>query len=244
MTRKLLFVLFLLGTITFQPFIPSLLAAPPSQEQVTISSPRDGAVVRGVVSIIGTATHAEFWKYEIYYAPEPNPTDNWVFIGTVHETFVVDGLLETWNTSFIADGVYALRLRVVRRDGNYVEYTVHNISVANTKPTETPTLEATPTPENTPTPLLPTPTPEIVQPPTLTPHPSPTPIRATATPEDKNPLPKVEVNASNLGKAFCYGAGGTVAIFGLLVIYAAIRGTVTWFWSLIWDRSRQRDQEI
>jgi hypothetical protein len=243
MTRKLLVALFLLAVATLQPLIPSLLAAPRSQEQAVISSPRDGAVVRGAVSIIGTAMHPEFWKYEVYYAPEPNPTDQWVFIGTLHETSVENGLLETWNTSFIPDGVYALRLRVVRRDANYTEYTVHNISVANTTPTDTPTPEASPTPENTPTPPPPTATPEIEQPPTSTPHPSPTPIPVTATPEDENQLPNVEVNTGNLGKAFCYGGGATVAVFGLLAIYAVVRRIVIWFWSLIWDRPRRRDYE-
>lgn len=244
MTRKLLVALLVLAAAALQPFIPSLLAAPQSQEQAIISSPRDGAVVRGAVSIIGTATHPEFWKYEVYYAPEPNPTDQWVFIGTLHETSVENGLLETWNTSFIPDGVYALRLRVVRRDANYTEYTVHNISVANTTPTDTPTPEASPTPENTPTPPPPTDTPEIEQPPTSTPRPSPTPIPVTATPEDENQLPKVEVNTGNLGKAFCYGGGATVIVFGLLAIYAIVRRIVIWFWSLIWDRPRRRDYEI
>jgi len=245
MIRKLFLVMLLLGALIAQSSSLPLFAAPLNQEESGISSPRDGAVVRGVVSIIGTAVHPEFWKYEIYYAPYPNPTEQWVFIGTVHETSVTNGQLETWNTNFIPDGVYALRLRVVRRDGNYNEYTVNNISVANTKPTETPTLEATPTPEDTPTPPPPTSTPEIVQPPTLTPRPSPTSIPATATPEEaENPLPQVEVSTGNLGKAFCYGGGATAAVFGLLAIYATIRGIVTWFWSLIWDRSRRRDQEI
>jgi hypothetical protein len=245
MVRKLFFALFFLGMVAFPISIPTLRAAPLNQEQaIIITSPRDGAVVRGVVSIIGTASHTDFWKYEVYYAPEPNPTDQWVFIGTVHETAVVNGLLETWNTNFIPDGVYALRLRVVRRDGNYVEYTAHNISVANTKPTDTPTLEATPTPEKTPTPLPPTPTPEIVQPPTSTPRPLPTTVSTATTTEGGNALPKVEVSAGNLSKAFCYGAGGMVAFFGLFTIYAIARGIVTWFWSLIWDRSRRRDQEM
>jgi len=247
MTRKLIFALLLLAAAALQPFIPPLLAAPPSQEQAIISSPRDGAVVRGVVSIIGTAMHPEFWKYEVYYAPEPNPTDQWVFIGTLHETSVENGPLETWNTSFIPDGVYALRLRVVRRDANYTEYTVHNISVSNTKPTDTPTPEASPTPENTPTPPPPTDTPEIQQPPTSTPRPSPTSISATATPEDEDSAvarPTVEVNTGNLSKAFCYGGGATVALFGLFTIYAIIRRIVIWFWSLIWDRSHRRDYEI
>jgi cell division septation protein DedD len=247
MIRKLLYALLLLGAASLQPFMPSLLAAPSSQEQAIITSPRDGAVVRGVVSIIGTAMHPEFWKYEVYYAPEPNPTDQWVFIGTLHETSVEDGLLETWNTNFIPDGVYALRLRVVRRDANYTEYTVHNISVANTKPTETPTLAATPTPQDTPTPPPPTATPEIQQPPTSTPRPSPTRVPATATPQDENPAssrPNVQINTGSLGTAFCYGGGGMIALFVLFAIYAVMRRIVIWLWSLIWDRSRRQDYEI
>lgn len=244
MIRKLLFALFLLGIVAAPAFIPAAFAAPQNQEQAIITSPRDGAVVRGVVSIIGTATHPDFWKYEVYYAPEPNPTDQWVFVGIVHETAVINGPLETWNTNFIPDGVYALRLRVVRRDGNYFEYTAHNISVANTRPTDTPTPDATPTPEATPTPPLPTFTPEIVQPPTSTPRPQPTSIPTTEASEGNETSPQVELNAGNLGKAFCYGSGAAVAIFGLLVIYAIARRIVLWFWSLIWDRSRRRDQEI
>jgi len=248
MTRKLFLAMFLLGALIAQSSSLPLFAAPLNQEESGISSPRDGAEVRGVVSIIGTAVHPEFWKYEVYYAPYPNPTEQWVFVGTVRETPVTNGQLETWNTNFISDGVYALRLRVVRRDGNYTEYTVNNINVTNTmptKPAETPTLEATSTPEDTPTPPPPTSTPEIVQPPTLTPRPSPTSIPPTATPEEEeNPLPQVDVSAGNLSKAFCYGGGATVAVFGLLAIYAIIRGIVTWFWSLIWDRSRRRDQGI
>ena len=241
MIRKLIQVTLLLGIIAFQPFTPLLNAAPPSQNESGITSPRDGAVVRGVVSIIGTASHSEFWKYEIYYAPGTNPTDQWVFVGTVHETAVVNGQLETWNTNFIPDGVYALRLRVVRRDGNYVEYTVRNINVANTTPTETPTPEATPTTENTPTPQPPTPTPEIMQPPTATPRPSPTFLPVTPTPEDDNSLPKIELNSKNARTAFFIGGGGILAIFGLLAIYFIIRAIVLWFWTLVWDRSRRRN---
>jgi len=244
MIRKVYLVFLFLGAMVLQPLLPQLNAAPPIQEQSGITSPRDGAVVRGVVSIVGTAAHPEFWKYEIYYAPEPNPTEQWVFIGTVHETPVVNGQLEIWNTTFIPDGVYTLRLRVVRRDGNYIEYPVRNISVANTKPTDTPTPAATATPENTPTPLPPTATPEIVQPPTATPRPTPTFLPATPTPEESGTLPQVELSSSNLGRAFCYGGGGVLIFFGLLAIYFVIRSIVLWFWTLVWDRPRRRDQQF
>ena len=114
-------------------------AAPPGQAgQAVITSPRDNDVVRGLLVIKGTATHPNFWKYEIHYALEP--TNQWVVLG-VHETQVVDGRLEVWDTTQVPDGSYSLRLRVVRKDGNYDEYYVREISVANAQPSETPTLQ-------------------------------------------------------------------------------------------------------
>jgi len=201
-------------------------AAPQSQGgQAIITSPRDGAVVRGTVSIIGTATHPDFWKYEVFFAPEP--TEDWHSVSTFHENQVTDGLLDTWNTTLVPDGVYSLRLRVVRRDGNYIEYTVRGISVANHKPTDTPTPAAptpTPTPRPTPTPLPPTPTVVIEQPPTATPRPTPTPGGVPPTPTPGNPKPNI--NVSGLGRAFCYGAGGAVGIFVLLGVLALLRRLV------------------
>ena len=126
-------------------------AAPPGQAgQAVITSPRDNDVVRGLLVIKGTATHPNFWKYEIHYALEP--TNQWVVLG-VHETQVVDGRLEVWDTTQVPDGSYSLRLRVVRKDGNYDEYYVRQISVANAQPTETPTPAESPTPTATPVPI-------------------------------------------------------------------------------------------
>src|SRR4030042_5641440 len=65
---------------------------------IGITSPQGGAVVRGTVPIVGTAVDGAFWKYEVYYAAEPNPSDRWTFLGVVHEKQVADGLLETWET--------------------------------------------------------------------------------------------------------------------------------------------------
>jgi len=161
-------------------------AAPPAQGMAVITSPQSLTTVRGNVVIEGSATHPEFWKYEVHYGVEPSPQD-WVLIGEVHETPVSSGRLETWNTALVPDGSYSLRLRVARRDGNYDEYYVRQLRVANTQPTETPTPEEeeeTPTPTVTPTPLPPTPTIVIEQPRRETPTPSP-----TATPRPASVAP-------------------------------------------------------
>ena len=192
--------------------------------EAVITSPRDRAVVRGRVSIQGTATHPEFWKYEVAYGPEPNPGDQWTLIGVVHETPVVDNVLETWDTTLLPDGSYSLRLRVVRRDGNYQEYFVREIAVANAEPTDTPTTEVTPTPTNTPTPLPPTPTIIIELPvlPSATPRPLPTVaqvIKPTATPAPSF----FNIQLPDLGGAFCWGVGAAAFAFLLVGLLTLLR---------------------
>ena len=203
--------------------------------EAVITSPRDRAVVRDKVSIRGTATHPEFWKYEVAYGPEPNPSDQWILIGVVHETQVVDNVLETWDTTLLPDGNYSLRLRVVRRDGNYQEYFVREVAVANTQPTDTPLPPpVTPTPIDTPTPLPPTPT-IVIELPVL---PSPTPqplatiapvIRPTPTPEQSF----FNIKLPDLGGAFCWGAGAAAFSFLLVGLLALLRRLFSLLFSLL-----------
>jgi hypothetical protein len=212
-------------------FLVALIEAAPGRSpqeqapQAVITSPRDRAVVRDKVSIQGTATHPEFWKYEVAYGPEPNPGDQWVLIGMVHETQVIDNVLETWDTTLLPDGNYSLRLRVVRRDGNYDEYFVREIAVANTLPTDTPLPPAvTPTPTDTPTPLPPTPT-IVIELPVL-PSPTPQPLATTAPVIRPTPTPApsfFNVNLPNLGGAFCWGAGAAAFVFLLVGLLALLR---------------------
>lgn len=211
-------------------FLVMIIEAAPGhspQEQgpeAVITSPRDRAVVRGKVSIKGTATHPEFWKYEVAYGPEPNPGDQWILIGAVHETQVVDNVLETWDTTLLPDGNYSLRLRVVRRDGNYQEYFVREIAVANAVPTDTPTPEVTPTPTNTPTPLPPTPTIVIELPvlPSPTPRPLPT-VAPVIRPTPTSAPSFFSINMPDLGGAFCWGAGAAAFAFLLVGLLTLLR---------------------
>ena len=162
-----------------------VLPLPSHAQQSGITDPKSGAVVAGIVQIKGTAVHPQFQRYELYYSPEPPTNNSWVFIGQAHTQQVINGLLGTWDTRSVPDGRYALRLRVVRLDGNYDEYFVRNLQVSNTKPTATPTPAVTPTPTITPTPLPPTPTIIISVPgegAAGTPTPTPTPARTAVTP--------------------------------------------------------------
>ena len=222
--KKSILALCLLAVLLMALSVMSLEAAPPQQGAV-ITSPQDRDVVRGLLVIKGTATSSSFWKYEIHYAPEPNPTDQWMLVGDVHEAQVTDGRLQTWDTSLVSDGTYSLRLRVVRVDGNYDEYYVRQISVVNAQPTETPT--ATPTPLATRTPLPPTPTVIIEQPPTATPRPTSTPGPAGVTPEPEAET-GLNITAQGLGKALLYGAGATLGLFLLMAIITTLRRLISW----------------
>jgi hypothetical protein len=200
-------------------------AAPPGQDEplAVITSPRDNSQIsHGQVLIMGSADHPQFWKYEVAYGPEPNPGDQWMLIGVVHETPVIGDVLERWDTTDLLDGVYSLRLRVVRLDGNYDEFFVRGVTLSSA-PTDTPTpaqVMETATPTRTPTPLPPTPTISIEQPtlaPTPTPRPPPTP--ATLAPRPTVALSVDSLGLGNLGSAFCLGAeitGGVFLLFGLL----------------------------
>lgn len=194
-----------------------------------IISPRDNAVVAGSVAILGTATHPEFWKYELYFSPMIS--QEWVFVGQVHETAVVNGQLEIWHTHTVPDGAYQLRLRVVRRDGNYDEYYVRNISVSNTVPTATPTLEATPTRALTRTPQPPTPTIVVEQPTLPTPTPKPTANQTTVPETMVEPTavnsPPSALSVEGLSNAACYGGALAGGVFLLMVILALLRRVVS-----------------
>lgn len=150
-------VLAILWTALGAPLLPV------AQAQSGITSPATGAVVSGAVPIMGTAVIDPFQKYELHYKMEPSGDDAYIYFdgGT---TPVQNGQLGVWQAGGLPAGVYSIRLRVVRNDGNYAEFFAQNISV-NQEP---------PTPSPTPTSSEPTPTPIPTA--TFTPAPQPTPV--------------------------------------------------------------------
>lgn len=197
-----------------------------SWAQVTgqITSPRDRASVRGKVPIEGSAHGPQFQKYEIHFGPEPNPGDQWTPIaGSPFTVPVVQGRLGLWDTTLIPDGVYSLRLRVVRLDGNYDEYFVRGIQVTNTRPTETPIPSPTPTsaaPTETP---APTPTIVVWVPTVASPTPRPTSTPIPTAPPTETPEPP-DLPFQSVSDAACWGAGATLAVFIGIGLLFALKG--------------------
>lgn len=205
------------------------------QDLAIISSPASNSVVQGSVQITGSADYPSFQFYILEVSPEP-VTDQWQIIGEIHEQPVIDGVLETWDTTRLPDGSYTIRLRVVRLDGNYSEGFSQQVVVANAQPipTDTPTptsVEAEPTrlPTVTPTSLPPTPTIVIEQPivDTPTPRPIPTTPPLADPEEDTSLVPTVSgFSLSPLRDACIYGGGLMVVVFLLFGFLSAIRQIV------------------
>lgn len=251
--RKLCVLISLGLAIAFALPLVKVVAEPPmrpvGQDMLAkIDSPLPNSVLQGRVQVKGSAQHPQFSFYKVEFGPGENPTDDQMaIIGAIHEEQVVNGLLETWDTSLVPDGAYTLRLRVVDITGNYQEDWVRRLSVNNTSPTPTPTPEVPPTPvfvppTFTPTIIPPTPTIVVEQPflnqPTATPPPPPTvdfkPVptmgtlvaaqepTATSTPRPTStPAPSIAelVQPQQLGNALCYGA---LFMAGVFVFFGAL----------------------
>ena len=214
-TRFLLVCCLLLGSLL-------LVAASPSQQgaQAIITSPQQNATVRGLVVVKGSASIGNFQFYKVEFGRGANPSE-WQIIGSTRPAPVIDGVLVQWDTTPLPDGVYSLRLQVVKMDGNYQEYYVRQLIVANKAPTETPTLtqvqeRATPVPTAT---VGPTATLAILQPTAAIAQPTPTPtperpMRGLAVPE----LPMAVWR-----DAFCMGAATMGAIFAVLGVVFVLR---------------------
>ena len=120
--------------------------------QSGITSPEQDSSVSGPVPIMGTAAGSPFARYELSYKEASQGEEAFSYFGGETRQ-VVNGQLGVWQTDVLAPGIYTLRMRVVRPDGNYGEFFVHNINVGREPVTPTPD-EPTPTPIpiDTPTP--------------------------------------------------------------------------------------------
>jgi hypothetical protein len=220
-------------------------AAPRAQEpRPVIAQPEQDSAVRGVVQVVGSAVHPQFQRYELYYAPWPIPSDQaWVFIGDAHYQAQPLGLLGTWDTRAVPDGTYALRVRVVKKDGNYNDSDPRRVLVANTRPPETPTPAETEVPTQVPSPLPPTATVFVEVPtitietstpePTATPGadvtPSPTPLISVGT----DSPPSLDLMAARLMKVAKTAAVYTVGFFLAVGLFFAVKALLYWVWQRV-----------
>lgn len=203
-----------------------------------ITSPTEGQLLQGNVTITGSASHHNFDRYELAYGPEPNPNDSWQGFGGNNQQ-VTDGQLGIWNTRVVADGTYTIRLRVIRKDSNYDEAFVRSVKISNQQPIGTPTFAVPPPtfgPEVTSAPVG---TIMVEQPPTSMPTSSSNAANApsvTGTPSEKsNASGNNSVTFTDLAGSACLGGlGWTFAVFVLLGVIVFSRSQLKHY------RRRQR----
>jgi hypothetical protein len=79
------------------------------------------------VTIRAAAADPSFWKWQLDIMVNGQDT---AFLGLGEQPLATPTDIFLWDTRSIADGDHVLRLRVVRRDGNYDEFfvpvSVHN----------------------------------------------------------------------------------------------------------------------
>lgn len=232
-----------------------------AQEQNGITSPVAGQVVSGVVIVRGTASGGSFLRYEVAF----NNGSDWIVFAEGDQP-VVNDTLAIWDTTVgstsnpvYPDGVYQLRLRVVRQDFNYSEFFVPNITIANSTTLPTATIAPTEAPAGVATSAPPvdaaTPTvdgasvlPTII--PTLTPFPTPSPaatarvIEPGGSGRPDEPGAVVEENQGLLGqiqaldtgrfsRAFWQGVTIAFYLFLALGVYLVLRTLWRWVWRRI-----------
>lgn len=164
--------------------------------RVEITQPRDGDLVEGIVPIYGSARIDDLDHYELQYGIGDNPI-GWGQIAR-HNMSLEDGVLASWDTRPLRNGLYSLRVVVFDHHGNSAASPAVRVRVMNPTPTTTPTSTVTPSPTTTATQTM-TPTatqteiPEDTETPTPTLTPSPTPaVPVTPTATDTARVPPTE----------------------------------------------------
>ena len=102
-----------------------------------IHNPRSGAVLQGVIAILGRTDLAGYDHHQISFNYSDSQEDTWFLIAK-SDSMVSDGELATWDTTTIADGNYKIRLEIFLNNGNSNEIVVDDLRVRNYTPIETP----------------------------------------------------------------------------------------------------------
>jgi membrane peptidoglycan carboxypeptidase len=117
--------------IAAPPTAYDMLQTPPVSPDVHITSPGMFADGRSRIKILGSAKGADFLFFRLEYGQGLYP-QAWVQIGTDTTTHRTESLLGEWDTTGL-DGLYAIRLMVVRTDQR-VDQAVVQVTLDNTPP--------------------------------------------------------------------------------------------------------------
>ncbi len=114
--------------------------APVQLPEVNITAPAFFGHVSGTVTLRGSANGENFSSYSVQAGQGLNPR-TWMQITEESQTPVSGGVLGVWDTTRESDGLYALRLTVLRQD-RQVDTAIIQVTVDNTPPTASITYPA------------------------------------------------------------------------------------------------------
>jgi membrane carboxypeptidase/penicillin-binding protein len=120
------------NNIAVPPKDYDLIQAPKPSEDALILSPPNYSYLSGDVDIMGTVQIQDLTSYRIQVGQGLNPT-SWLQIGEDFTRKISNRKIVEWDTSGIEDGLYALRLMVIRENFQVDTHTIQ-VSVDNTIP--------------------------------------------------------------------------------------------------------------
>ncbi len=165
-------------------------------DAISITSPKPGEAIQGIISITGTSALAGFVTSEVDFTYEQKEPAGW-FLIQENDQAVADGALATWDTTTITDGNYNLQLIVKLQDGSEQTVQVDGIRVRNYSLIETAVPTPVPTHEEA-TNLL------------VTVTPSTYPEVTETYPPLQTPLPPNSASLNNRDILSSLGIGGAV----------------------------------
>lgn len=121
------------NSIAVPPKDYDLIQAPNPSEDALITSPANYSYVSGIVDIMGTVQTQDLTSYRIQVGQGLNPA-SWLQIGEDLTRKITNRKIVEWDTTSIEDGLYAMRLMVIRENFQVDTHTIQ-VSVDNTPPT-------------------------------------------------------------------------------------------------------------
>ncbi|MBI4789269.1 MAG: hypothetical protein HY782_19730 [Chloroflexi bacterium] len=110
-------VVLALGMLFFLANAMAVKAAEPNG----IIRPSEGGIVSGLIPVTGVADEPDFLAWQLDLLPLAEP-ETAIFVQRGETRHPVLGRIGSLDTALYPNGEYRLRLRVIRKDGNYSEY--------------------------------------------------------------------------------------------------------------------------
>lgn len=177
---------------------------PQATPEAKLEQPLPGQALQGVVSLSGTTAIDGYVTAQIEFRFENDPAQTWFLIQDGIPA-IQSNVLASWDTTTLTDGVYRLRLSVIRADGGVATAEVAGVRVRNYSAIETNTPEALP---------------EVTRQPSVTPTATAVVVRGTPTPPPANPA---AVTGSDLRASASRGLVVMAGLFLMITAYLGLR---------------------